>query len=262
MSTAGPPAPAVPSPSVLDRLLANASLIYACLIVLGYIDMHAFYRQFGISISGYVGMSDVLFGFLPSVWLFFGFGICVLYMILPVWKGVDKMMRLGMHDEVAATGKKPLLRKVLVSACRFLAFAVVFGGWLHVGGELMNGRTFLGITYEWMVLTSPLVFLVVLYFMRSLIDDQSPPIKLAFIGVLIMYLAIYMTFTHGSSAGEEIARGLGHRQVEIFTSHDTIRTDTTLVYVGKVSNAVFVYDRTTLWATAVMMDDVTRIRHY
>src|SRR5262245_27373424 len=119
----------------MERILKYASLIYALLVFVGYINLHAYYTPFGIQIWNYLTTGELLLSFLPiTLDIMFLSSLAVVGYV--VWRRVVEMFRPMI----------PTITKVLPDTMEHWRqlYRLVFSG--DFKGAIQHASTFIPLT--------------------------------------------------------------------------------------------------------------------
>ncbi len=271
----------VKKPELLLSTIQHGPLIYALLVFVGFLNLHAYYRQFSIDVWTYLSTAELLLSFLPlSLGVMAWVTLVVTFMVVNTVLTQAIFPHKHHHHEPHPKKKKHshvpytqarawkrfrinLRRKKFLAAFGWLLqmglfivfFVYLFGGFF-VMGVILNGTQLPWLTSGALV---GLIFLWVLSFfgvMFNMMDEQEvKPIAIA-AGILLGTATAYQLSVNRAI---DVLDNSMNTTAIITTSTQTITTDSMLVYVGKLQNSVFLYDKRSGVGSAIPMSVVERI---
>jgi hypothetical protein len=268
-------------PELLLRTIQHGPLIYALLVFVGFLNLHAYYRQFSIDIWTYLSTAELLLSFLPLSLGIMAWITLVVTVVVVNTLFTQAIVPHKHHKHEPKPNRKPhshvpytqarawrrfrinFRRKKFMAAFGWLlqmGLFIVFIVYLFVGffvmGVILNGTQL-----QWLPLGTlvPLILFWLLSFfgfMFNVMDEHEvKPIAIA-AGIL---LGTATTYQVSVNRAIDVLDNSMNTTATITTSNQTIVTDSMLVYVGKLQNAVFLYDKRSGVGSAIPMSVVERI---
>lgn len=223
----------------IDTILKYASLAYALMIFIGYVNIHSYYAYFGIDINSHLSVSELLFGFLETSEFFMWIAVFLTVAFI-IDGGLNRA--LAYVEKMLTPNRKTTLLWVQVIFMGVLLAVLVFGAWSIV--EMLfaifsGGLVYMKLWWVVEVICCPILFLGIF---RALAKYKEAD-YFNYIGALaagLNWLAFLIIWNYSVASKITITEGMG---VVIELENRVISTDSTWGYIGKCNEAVFLWNR-------------------
>lgn len=240
------------------NILKFIPLITGILISLGYLDMHLYYREFGISIASYLTTGELLLAFLDSSLV-----PVVLLIILMLWFGLYMAERIDIFNKYSdkvfslLVNRRPVLVGFIIIVLSYAVLILVVMIWLS--SIMFSSDLSLETRFFRLVL---LVFSFVLLYIPLLL--LSTKRLKNFIGIavgIIVFITMLLPFYYELKAGT-IAVGVQNTEVTIHFPERNVNSNFPLVFLGKTKEYIFLKNIISSKNIIYPMKGVTRLDIY
>jgi hypothetical protein len=221
------------------ELAKLTTLFIPFLIFVGSLRLILFYRLFGISIVDYLDFSEVLISFLDTA-IFYLFALFIpIFVILSFWGEAigrqnniefTKKAELTFGQRLKVDMKQNFILVILYTAVFFL---IIFKGtWTR--------QSFL------LLVLNPGLF-IIFFIVRELRIAYKRQfnynISVTYINLFLLgYLFIVVIVLNVLSNVEDITQKYKYYGTIVFVGNDTIKSDSTITYIGQTKNFIFFSD--------------------
>jgi len=265
------------------RLKNSLPLLYVLLVFVGFLRLHAYYRQFGIDIWTYLSTAEMLLSFLPlslGIMTFIALAVAGFSIQIPHKhkheharhastrreRRANKPSRKYTQERAWRRFRMSFRRRMFGSAFLW-AFQIIlyvffylftFAG-IALMGIIVNGTTLHWLESSWFFGLVPLWLLSFFGILMNASDDTDDPWFKGIVASALFLLGTATTYQISVNRALDVLAHPLNTTATITTSTETITTDSLLVYVGKLQGAVFLYDKRTQIGSAIPMSTVERI---
>jgi hypothetical protein len=246
------------SSQFLDTLIKYVPLILAVLSFLSYSNLHYYYREFGITIYEYLGISELLLLFLPSLHSFVSLTIWTIIIVSITFAAFPVKKEEPEEDEETRTVWEyfSYLRPAFIKRIGLIKTLGVFKKILFRLWPLYTIILLLiilekGDQSDWITSCTEniqddgvfWVFFTVLLILATVIlrTQMTMQIKSIVLFCLCAYGVLWMIKHRNSCHIDRLKAGESTQEVSIVLDTKTLTTSADTIYIGSVQNYSFLY---------------------
>ena len=230
--------------SGIDLVVKLFSLLYVLLVVCGLSYNYLFYKNFGINITEYIDLSEGLFLFLPLLSSYF----IIFFVLFISFYYIDKILELGSEKN----RKESINARIII----IIILTTILISGLFISTNVFNQPSVYG-------LITLIIFFAVPFFFNSLfsfLGFSIPEILRDIFYILMICLSIILMVS--VSKTNRVKTRKGYKQFEVIfreKADSTIKSDSTMYYLGRTKNYLFLYYFKDKKTTILNVSDIKKV---
>lgn len=232
--------------------MKHSGLLYAALVFIGYINLHSYYSVFGVQVWPYLSIGELLLSFMPTLMPIAGYFLMLGLMgVLTVrLKPVVKT-----REDVTDVQLVWVRLRNPVEIIRFVLLlpALLSPLWIMDRTSYWMSGTVILLAAGLIVMGTCVHYSVYLFLFRR------PEYSRVLIVAALIYGVFWLAAWHHVEGTNRLS-GRSTIEATILTGDSSIVTTDEIVFIGQVSNAIFVYDVVDSTSLAIPRSEVRAFR--
>lgn len=223
--------------SGLELAFKFFSLAYVFLITCGLTYNYFFYKNFGITITEYINLTDGLLLFIPLL----ANGSIILCVFIVLWHLMNRAFLFNINIGPRKASEQRELRKQMLYIFYTSLILILITFFLCVF-KVLNYRTFYMLILVTVVLFLPSILEMIFSFFQNEwpLNSSNGLRDIFYLLIVFIGLVVYASY----SKTEKIFRTRAYTPFEIYFNNtdSSLKSDSNTYYLGRTSNYIFIYD--------------------